>query len=319
MKKPFLFFILVAIFVFFGGRLYYRITDDFRLGNIAPPHSMQGMWKDPLMMDASFQDAFNHEWIYLGKGAQAYAFLSYDKKYVIKFFKFKHLRPNFFIENLPDISALKEYKSAVRERKARKLLSVFSGYELAYSKDKDHAGLLYLHLQQTAFNLPKAHLIDKAGRKWTVDLDEAVFLVQTKGESLESSLKESLSKNNIQEASEKVLSILAMLVDEFGRGLVDFDHGILYNTGFSNGVAFHLDVGQLHEDKRVCKIGVYRHELKKAIWFINEWVEAHFPSAAETIKVSMISYYESVVQEPLLFESIDPQTFKENRRRLIVE
>jgi len=46
----------------------------------------------------------NQKFSYIGKGAQCYAFVSDDQLYVLKFFKFKHLKPNLLVDLIPSIA-----------------------------------------------------------------------------------------------------------------------------------------------------------------------------------------------------------------------
>src|SRR5205085_10468413 len=86
---------LFAILIIFGlSRLYYRLTDDFRIANITYDLPFTPPWKVPhLTLDEykNLEKILSQTFSYIGKGAQCYAFKSEDGKFVLKFFKFKHL------------------------------------------------------------------------------------------------------------------------------------------------------------------------------------------------------------------------------------
>ena len=88
----------VVLFCLFGiARLYYRLTDDFRLANITYELPFKPSWKVPSLTKEEYSrlaQITNQKFTYIGKGAQCYAFASEDGEYVLKFFKFKHLKPN---------------------------------------------------------------------------------------------------------------------------------------------------------------------------------------------------------------------------------
>lgn len=111
MKSPnktnfriFLWIGIVAVLLFGMGRLYFRLTDDFRLGNITYDMPHHDEWDIPKLSDEERQrldSILSQKFTYIGKGAQSYAFGSDDGKYVLKFFKFKHLTPHWFVEMFP--------------------------------------------------------------------------------------------------------------------------------------------------------------------------------------------------------------------------
>src|SRR5688572_10653905 len=99
--------IILAAFALIRG--YYFLTDDFRIGNIIYPMDKREEWIFNESTDEEFKisQILNQEYTYIGKGAQCYAFGSQDGKYVLKFFKFKHLKPSYLISLIPEIGPLK--------------------------------------------------------------------------------------------------------------------------------------------------------------------------------------------------------------------
>ena len=88
--------ILTALFLClatFGViRLYYNLTDDFRISNISyqmPSRSEYNFELSPAQKQI-VDNALAQKYHYIGKGAQVYAFASEEGNTVIKFFKFKH-------------------------------------------------------------------------------------------------------------------------------------------------------------------------------------------------------------------------------------
>ena len=123
-KRYFLRIILVVVAVFLAALIYYPVTDDFRMGNLVHDMPAHPEWESPPLSPADKQELtriLDQEFSYMGKGAQSYVFGSADGKYVLKFFKFKHLKPSLIVEWLPTIPPLKKYKETQRKRKQRKL------------------------------------------------------------------------------------------------------------------------------------------------------------------------------------------------------
>lgn len=281
MKLRYFFLSILLIFGFFAiSRVYYHLTDDFRMGNITyefddiphlniPPLSREE--------ESQLNQILNQQFTYIGKGAQSYVFGSNDQKYVIKFFKFKHLKPSPLLKLLPSISPFDQYKKKVLARKQRKLISVFTGYELAYKVSKDNAGLIYLHLQPTTHFNKEIELIDKMGLIRKINLDQVVFLVQKKGETARTYIGRLLENNALNDAQVAFSQIIGMYMSEYKDGVYDRDHGVMHNTGFVDGKPFHLDVGFLTADAAMKTVDVYKEDLAYVIWKMEKWIQLSFP------------------------------------------
>lgn len=180
-KRGFLYLLLAAVALFGLARIYYRTTDDFRVGNMTYDLPDNPQWNIPLPTSEQ-QDELSHilqqPFSYLGKGAQIYAFLSKDGKYVLKFFKFKHLRPDWYLDWLPSLQPIESFRQAQISRRKIKLDSLFSGYKLAYDLDPENTGLLYIHLNPGKGTEPKVTVTDKIGITYSIDLQSVVFAVQ---------------------------------------------------------------------------------------------------------------------------------------------
>src|SRR5947199_6221017 len=113
MKKRLFLSISLLLLIGLSIKGILRITDDFRLSGITHEMSIKDDWKiDPLNENekARLRQIFAQKFTYLGKGAQSYAFVSHDNQYVLKFFKFKHLRPNFLLNMVPPVGFLNDWK-----------------------------------------------------------------------------------------------------------------------------------------------------------------------------------------------------------------
>ena len=164
---------------------------------------------------------------------------------MIKFFKFKHLKPHWFVELLPPLPAFSKYRSQQSTRKQKKLDNLFEGYRLAYEVYRPESALIYIHLNKTHNLDRKLAAYDKIGLKRDIDLDQVVFLIQKKGKITRHILFEDLDARNVAAAKDHIRQILDLYAAEYSRGIFDKDHGVLHNTGFVDGTPIHLDVGKL--------------------------------------------------------------------------
>ena len=293
--------LLLVILLLLGvGRFYYHLTDYFRLVNIHYTLPFEAPWKTPeLSLEESQALAliFEQSFFYIGKGSQCYAFASEDGQYVLKFFKFKHLKPSLMVDLLPPIPPFQAFKQRCSERKRRKLISLFSGYDLAYSQNREQSGLLYLHLTPTHHLHLTAAVVDKIGIKRKIDLDEVIFLVQRKGETLRDRLGRLLDQGNINEAKQTIGDIMAMYVSEYKKGLFDHDHGVMHNTGFIGAIPFHLDVGKFKKDERFKQPAIYQQDLKLIVCKINAWIQKSYPQYYLVLSHFLEQEYQAQIAE----------------------
>lgn len=297
--RTFFWFTLVSLSAFFLVRLYYHLTDDFRIGNITYPLPWKEEWDFPITQEEvpRLAEIFEQNFYYLGKGAQVYAFGSGDGKYVIKFFKFKHLKPSFSLYLLPSISPFRELKTKSLNRKDRKLQGVFYGHAVAFKYDKIHSGLLYLHLNPTDSLGLQVKLIDKLGFKRIISLDPIPFVIQKRGETLRTVLSNLLEKKDVELAAFRANQILDMYLSEYQNGVWDRDHGISHNTGFMGDVPFHLDVGKFSFDERPQPKEFYANDLKHVAFKIKEWVRENYPSFSPSFEILVENHLQRLLSE----------------------
>ena len=308
--KKWLCFLIAILTIFAGARLYYRLTDDIRLANMkyTLPFSSDPAWEMSPLTEHEYADLkriLDQKFSYIGKGAQSYAFGSEDGKYVIKFFKFKHLRPAFYVENLPDFPPFSTIKANDFERKKRKLISIYNGYSLAFREHKAGSGIIYLHLLQTNNLHLQAHIKDKLGFNRTVPLDDVVFLIQKRGETLRTRLNKLLTERRLLKAQQAIAFIIDMYMTEYRNGMYDRDHGVMYNTGFVGEVPFHLDVGKLEKDERMREKEFYKKDLTHVLWKMDEWIKRTYPEDYLTLTDFLSQEYKRLTGEFINLQTVD--------------
>lgn len=285
-RRRWLLWILIFIVtIFVGMRIYFRATDDFRISNIMYDMPYHPEWEiAPLTnQDQALLDTIlNQKFHYIGKGAQSYVFGSDDQKYVIKFFKFKHLRPSLFVDLLPDVSPFSDYKQRVKARKQRKLNGVFAGYKLAYDLDKDNSGLIFIQLNPSHKN-KEITVIDKIGLERTINVGDVPFIIQEKGETLRNVLRKLMENEDISTTKRRIGQIFDLYIVEYSKGIFDHDHGVMHNAGFVGERPIHLDVGKMHYDESIRLPEVYQEDLLKIGGKMKDWFNNNYPKHAEEI------------------------------------
>lgn len=317
MKKwrPLLWSCSLALLLFGGARLYFRLTDDFRLGNIVYPMPHHSEWEAPIADDSKKQlnQILSQTFIYIGKGAQSYAFSSEDNQYVLKFFKFKHLTPHWFVELFPPIPPFSTYKAKQAERKERKLYGVFEGYRLAYAVHKEPSGLIFTHLNTTKDQLPTVTVVDKLGIKRKIELDHVPFLVQKKAKTTRSVLTEALNHGNLIQAQHSIEQIFDLYRSEYAKGIYDKDHGVLHNTGFVGTEPIHLDVGKLTVAEEMKQTEIWQKDMEHIAWKFGVWIKHNYPHEYTSLSQAIENKLSTLFERPFNFKTSTPPPPKKLR------
>jgi hypothetical protein len=290
---------LASLITFIAARGYYALTDDFRLANITHPMPYEKSWEVPSPLPEEEQhitDILQQPFTYLGKGAQSYAFESQDGKYVLKFFKFKHLRPSIFLDALPSIGYLKTYKDKQAARKNRKLFGVFNAYRLAYDVDKQESGLIFIQLNVEGNPSRTVTITDKIGTKRTVDLQHYPFILQEKGETLRVVIDRLLKQGDIETAKKRLNQILDMYTQEYRKGIYDHDHGVMQNTGFIGDQPIHLDVGKLIRQEEMRQASYAKQDAELVVGKMKSWIGKNYPQYEKTLSQSLDDHLNTVFQ-----------------------
>lgn len=287
---------ITAGLFFVLARICYALTDDFRLANIACPIPYEKSWKIAALSpkdERLLEQILNQPFTYLGKGAQAYVFASQDNQYVLKFFKFKHLHPSFFIKALPAVGSFKTYKEKQIARKERKLMGVFKSYKLAYDANRSESGLVFIQLNTEDSPQRLVTITDKLGIKRTIDLQNYPFIVQHKGKMLRVVVDELLKKQDVKMAKKRFGQILDLYAREYRKGIFDHDHGVMRNTGFIGDDPIHLDVGKLVIEEEMRDKKNARKDAELVVNKINFWMKKHYPQYSE----EMASYLSQEMEQ----------------------
>jgi len=282
--------LFTALLIFIGVRMYYQLTDDFRLANMTYEISHHPEWEIaelPVIDQIKMQKILDQTFTYVGKGAQSYVFSSEDGQYVIKFFKFKHLKPSLFVDLLPPVYPFAGYKKSQQVRKARKLNGVFNGYHLSYEKHKEESGLFFIHLNKTTTLHKRVVVKDKLGLSHIIYLDSVVFLIQEKGETLSSVMNSLLKKGDIVQAKQRIRQVFDLYYAEYQKGIYDHDHAVMQNTGFTGTKPIHLDVGKMHSDPQIKEPARYKSDLLIIYSKIDRWYKVNYPQYREELSADM--------------------------------
>lgn len=279
LKRSTITLLIIATITFITIRIYYALTDDFRLGHITHEMPFHAEWNIPpnnAEEELILTQILNQPYTYLGKGAQSFVFASADGKYVLKFFKFKHIRPSPILEWLPNIGPLKQYKTARKQWSERKLNGIFQSHILAYTQDRNESGLIFI--QMNVKNNPErtVTIYDKIGLKYIIDLNSLPFVIQKRGVMLSTTLQKVLKEGNVSEAKNKIDQIFALYSQEYAKGLYDRDHEVDRNTGFIDNTPIHIDIGQLLPNEAMKDPAIARKDALIVGEKLKSWIHKNY-------------------------------------------
>jgi hypothetical protein len=286
---------LFALFLFWGvGRLYFEVTGGFWVSNIVSdlkPNPAFNVRSPTPEETAIWNEVANRPWRYLGKGCQSYVFESENKQFVLKFFKHQRFRNRSWVslfENVPFLSSKLRKKQAAR---SAKLAYFMRSWQIAFNDLPIESEVVRVHLNKTKDLGVTFTLIDKVGLSHEVGADDVEFLIQRRAEPL----AEWIEKQEQAGESEKVRKLLhdlvAMLVSEYERGLLDRDPALLQNTGVYQDRPVHMDVGQFEKNDTYKNPDLWAVELFNRTYDFRLWLHERYPAEGE--------YLTSLVQAAL--------------------
>lgn len=255
--------ILIGISVF--SWLFEEVTGDFRLENIT--YDLPVKVQEPVTSQQrqELTRILDQRYTYLGKGRQTFVFASADGQYVLKFFRFKRLKPSRIIQIGSYLPFVGSVCTKCDNKRVRRLEKLFTGYQVAYKYDQEHTGILYVHLGVTHDLNKQITVQDWLGLSHQIDLDSVAFAIQRRGRMTRDVIRDFLDRGDTVSAKKYIDKLLSMYVAEYSLGIIDQDHNIMHNTGFVGETPLRLDVGQLKRDLSVRDPVVYKKDLGKIV------------------------------------------------------
>ena len=203
------------------------------------------------------------------------------KKYVLKFFKFHHVRIPPLLKYLPLKGKLAKYRDYKIAKKERTLKRTFSSYVIAENHFKKETGLVYLHLGETNHLNTKIHLIDRLGIHHKIDADQTAFVIQKKGKLFYEVLQSCIDEGRLDEAKQAISEILILSMRRCLRGIGDEDPNFCTNFGFIDHQAAQIDMGRFFLDEAEKDPTVYKPEIFRITRDFRTWLSENYPMLVE--------------------------------------
>lgn len=293
MRYRYLIYILVLSLCIYGAqRLYFDVTDGFSIGNISSEIPYDPQWEIPPLNPNEQKEidlALGQPFTYLGKGCQSYVFLSQDGQYVIKFLKYKHFKPQWWLEWFTFIPPVRQYYNQKSIEKTRQLHKIFRSWKIGYENIPQYSGLVYIHLNKTPSWKQKIIIKDKMGFSHEIELGQFEFLLQHRASMLTETLLDLSKKQQNEKAEQIVDEMLILLLAEYTNGYADNDHALMQNTGVLHGRPIHIDVGQFIWNPVVMDPKVYHQEIYDKTYDFHVWLSKNYPEMALHLRTRLVS------------------------------
>lgn len=224
---------LIASATFGVFFISHQATGGFTVNSIT--HFLEE-GQSPLPSDLSF--LYNERFTYLGKGAQAFAFVSSDKKYVIKFIRFDHLLPKPFVRLFKNFDH--PYIKFRLDRSKREINELLQSFHFAQNHLKEETQVL--HFQKQKLDKPLI-IYDKIG--CIHKIKDAPFIVQ----KYIPSLGDQIFDLSLEDQKTLIDQVFALASKRHFLGIKDKDPNLLTNFGFIDHKLVEFDIGRFYSTK----------------------------------------------------------------------
>lgn len=286
-RFKFLIFLAAAGLSIYGAiRLYFHLTDGFRIENITSSFQYNERWTTVPLTEVEMSGVdsiLSQEFHYLGKGCQSYVFESQDGNYVLKFFKYQRYKSKTLLDCFTFIPFVQNIKRAKTAKKTKKLEGVFHSWTVAFNHARDETGLLYVHLNKTDYLHKNLTIFDKMGSKHVLDIDHFEFLIQKKATMITEYIQGMMGEKKEPEAHAFLETLVDMIKGEYNRGIADNDPALMQNTGVISGKPIHVDVGQFDISEKYRDPSLYKVEIFQKFFKFRRWLSEKYPSLGQSL------------------------------------
>jgi len=226
----------------------------------------------------------------LGSGGECFAFISQDKKTVIKFYKlnlgrFMYLRrgllkvdhredagtiSNHWLAKVPLPSFLDVARRRILGMREHRLKRLFKSTVLAYEELREETALLYVHLNRTENFKKPLILVDSMGIRHQIDPNTSKFVVQRTAEPFLDRLHRLMQEGEVAAAKSSIDSFLDLIVQRCQKGFADHDI-YMRNFGFVADKAMEIDIGPFVKDPQM----IGSDNIKKELFFASSELRAY--------------------------------------------
>ena len=296
MKKRYLYILSASVLTISTGifllRDHHEKTDGFSLSTIQSHLPYNPEYETlPLTLDEQREVAcaFSQDYTYLGRGGQSFSFVSNDQKYVIKFINHKKRKEPFYANYLT-FKPFNQWIQKKRSIKNAKQKRDFLSYKIAKDELQEQTGMIFAHLNKTKNLRKHLFLIDKAKRKFSVNLDDYEFLLQKKANMIYPQITFFMENHQVDKAQSLIKNILSTMIYRSKKGIYDDDAKIHRNFGCIEDQILFIDVGRFTKASWIVNDDEILKDLLMNTKKFSEWLSIHHPELNEFLNDSINHY-----------------------------
>lgn len=247
-SKFFLYLTVSSSFFILSADFCQKQTKGFRLQNIYPSTCPVTNIVDTEKYDEKkIKNIINQPFRFMKKGQQCFVFLSEDRQYVIKFFRWEKLEPPFWTKWIHGTKS----QSLIQDRKKKQDFD-FCSYQIASRELKEETGLIFIQLPgQQAIKNP-IEIYDNIGIRHIVASDRSGFILQKKTENFFPYLKEKIKEGKSEDLHPFLSSLATLLINRAQNKITDSDISLEYNMGILENKPVLFDIGNLQKESSFC-------------------------------------------------------------------
>jgi len=272
---------LLIFSVLYVQNMQSRKNDGFAIEKIQSTLQNRPEWQLP-PLPAECKSVFNQPYYYLGRGLQFYAFVSGDKKYVLKFMRHQRLKPHPIIEILGNMPLLRIIRDKQRSECAKRVNYMSDSLKVAMQYAKNESGLIFVHLNKGYNEFGNIQIFDKMGASYSVDLDKTEFVLQKRAELVKPTLTKLMQTGHVDEAKVRIHQIFCLLQDCAKNGVCDTDSQLIRknNLGFLDDRAIYIDTGKLTLKESIKTKERFKKDLER-LDPLYTWLQEMYPDLGE--------------------------------------
>lgn len=284
------FFLIVFIAVL--SKVWVSYNSSFRLDKIEPKEFFDNHFEIDIFENKDLLKILNQKYKFLGKGRQSFVFISDDKKYVLKFFRFHRYRPSVFCNLISSFNIAKRYTKKIQDEKDDMYFETMNSIKLVYEQLKDETATIYVHLNKTD-HLNKIKIEDKFKKEHLIDLNDLGFVVQKKALSFKKALLN--AKNDNETLKNLLSSFFYNLESIYKKKLLNKDRHVLQNLGIIDGNrVVEIDIGRF-----ILKNDFDKEKVKKEVFhyttYLKKWLLKNAPSSVEFLDQKLIELTDNMI------------------------
>jgi len=219
---------------------------------------------------------------YLNKGVQAYAFLSQDGEYVVKFFQHHRLREKTFKDHPIEYIFNGSFREKMAAKKNLKN-ELFASTKLAFEMIPEESGIIYAHLNRTEDQLRGIRIVDANGTAHKIRPDGVSFILQRKAVYILPTITSLMKKGDVAAAKARLDQIFSLLLSLAQKGIVDGDYALIRNNniGFAKDRCIYIDTGHIYHNPTLNVKEQMEYEFGTRLAPLYEWLAFTYPELAQ--------------------------------------